>query len=209
MSPRLRYAVAGVGGLALAVVVGLVIAAVLRGVTAPSEAPVAAPTTSPTTTAPVEAPAPAPAPPVVERPEPGTNECVDALGDAALDLDSAKLALADGALAVQFRLATPPPDGEVALGVTVQRGGDKTYLLGVSLRDGDIEEVFVQDFDRDDKDDVDPRAAKVDGSTVTVIFPRDAIKRLGNDWSWSAFASAGDGDTDSCPEPPDLLRLSR
>ena len=119
MSPRLRYVVAGVGGLALAVVVGLVIAAVLRGVTAPSEPPVSAPTTSSTTTAPAGTPAPAPAPPVVERPEPGTNECVDALGDAALDLDSARLALADGALAVQFRLATPPPDGEVALGVTV------------------------------------------------------------------------------------------
>lgn len=196
MSPRLRYAIAGVGGLALAVVLGLVIAAILRGVTAPADVPVAAPPT-PSTTAAAPPPAPEPQQTVASRPEPGTNECVDALGDGEADLDSVRVSLDDGDLAVQFTLAAPLSDGELGLSVTADDG--KSYLLGVEVRGGRVEKVSVQDFDRSRTEDVRRPTTAVDGTTVTVVFPEEAVKRIGDRWEWSAFASADGSERDSCP----------
>lgn len=198
MTPRTRYALLGVGGLALAVAVGLLLALVLRSVNSPAvSAPQVPPTTSapaPVAPAPSEPPAaPAPAP----RPEPKQNECVDELGDGVVDLDSVQLALHDGDLVAQFRFATGVPD-DGGFGLTIVRGG-KSYLLGVAVEGGDVDSVFVQDFDRSDTDELDTDNAVADGSTVTVVFPRDSIRRIGNGWSWSAFASQTGAEPDTCP----------
>lgn len=198
MSPRTRFALLGVGGLALAIAVGLLLALALRSINSGGErAALPAPATSPP--APVE-PAPSaapvePAPP--PRPEPKQNECVDALGDGVVDLDSVQLALHDGDLIAQFRFASGVPD-DGGFGLTIVRGG-KSYLLGVAVEGGDIDSVFVQDFDRSDTDDLDTDRAVIDGSTVTVMFPRDSIRRIGNGWSWSAFASQTGAEPDTCP----------
>ncbi len=198
MTPRTRYALLGVGGLALAVAIGLLLALVLRSVNSPAvSAPQVPPTTSapaPVAPAPSEPPAaPAPAP----RPEPKQNECVDELGDGVVDLDSVQLALHDGDLVAQFRFATGVPD-DGGFGLTIVRGG-KSYLLGVAVEGGDVDSVFVQDFDRSDTDELDTDNAVADGSTVTVVFPRDSIRRIGNGWTWSAFASQTGAEPDTCP----------
>ncbi len=198
MTPRTRYALLGVGGLALAVAVGLLLALVLRSVNSPAvSAPQVPPTTSapaPVAPAPSEPPAaPAPAP----RPEPKQNECVDELGDGVVDLDSVQLGLHDGDLVAQFRFATGVPD-DGGFGLTIDRGG-KSYLLGVAVEGGDVDSVFVQDFDRSDTDELDTDNAVADGSTVTVVFPRDSIRRIGNGWTWSAFASQTGAEPDTCP----------
>ena len=206
MTARVRYVLLGVGGLALAIIVGFVLAAVLQQVTTPvASPPKPAPSTPPAVTPaappPVEPAAPAP------RPEPGENECVDALGDGAADLDSVQLALHDDDLVAQFRFASAlPEDG--GLGLTIQHG-NKSYLLGVAFENGDVDSVFVQDFDRSDTDEIDSENAVVDGSTITVVFPRDAIKRIGNDWSWSAFATPTGSSPDTCPADGEQLRFER
>ena len=67
MTPRTRYALLGVGGLALAVAVGLLLALVLRSVNSPA---VSAPQVPPTTSAPAPV-APAPSePPAAPAPAP-------------------------------------------------------------------------------------------------------------------------------------------
>ncbi|MBU1589206.1 MAG: hypothetical protein KKH51_14865 [Actinobacteria bacterium] len=70
---------------------------------------------------------------------------------------------------------------------------------GVAVEGGDVDSVFVQDFDRSDTDELDTDNAVADGSTVTVVFPRDSIRRIGNGWSWSAFASQTGAEPDTCP----------
>lgn len=204
MSPRARYALLGVGGLALAVAVGLLVALGLRSLpAAQSSIPRPAPTSSAPSVEPVAPAAPEADPAPVSRPEPKQNECVDVLGDAAVDLDSVQLALHDGDLVAQFRFATPP-EGSAGFGLNIGGSGKKAYLLGVALQDGEVDSVFVQDFDRNDTDDVDTDAVVVDGSTYTVVFPRDAIKRIGNDWRWSAFATTAGADPDRCPDSDQL-----
>jgi hypothetical protein len=206
VTARVRYALLGVGGLALAIVVGFVLAAVLQEVTTPTASPGATtPSTAPAVTPAAPPPAEGPAP--VQRPEPGVNECVDDLGDGQADLDSVQLALHDDDLVAQFRFASALPD-DGGLGLTIQRG-DKSYLLGVAFENGDVDSVFVQDFDRSDTDGIDTDNAVVDGSTVTVVFPRDAIKRIGNDWSWSAFATPTGSSPDTCPADGQQLRFER
>jgi len=202
-----RYVLIGVGGVVLAVAVGLLVALVLRSLAAVPDRPVVAtPTTPPSSATPVPG-APAPAPEA--RPEAGRNECVDALGDGDVDLDSVQLEMHDGDLVAQFRFASALPADEIGLGLNVERNGDKAYLLGVSLREGDVDDVFVQDFDRSDIDDLDTDNATVDGTVVTVVFPKDSIKRIGNDWSWSAFANVPQGAIDTCPEQPELQKFER
>lgn len=206
MSPRVRYVLLGVGGLALAIIVGFVIAAVLQDVTTPTASPATPAASSSPPVTPV-APAPVEPPPPAQRPEPGENECVDALGDGDADLDSVQLAMHDDDLVAQFRFATAlPEDG--GLGVTVQ-SGKKSYLLGVAFESGDVDSVFVQDFDRSDTDGIDTDNAVIDGSTITVVFPRDAIRRMGNDWSWSAFATPTGSTPDTCPADGEQLRFER
>lgn len=197
MSPRTRYALLGVGGLALAIAVGLLLALALRSINGGSEsaaqpAPASSPP-APVVPAPTSAPVASAPPP---RPEPKQNECVDDLGDGVVDLDSAQLALHDGDLVAQFRFVSGVPD-DGGFGLTLERGG-KSYLLGVAVDGGDIDSVFVQDFDRSDTDDLDTDNAVVEGSTVTVMFPRDSIRRIGNGWSWSAFASQTGAEPDTC-----------
>lgn len=214
MTTRTRYVVIGIGALALAVAVGLLLALVLRSIAAPTTSPEsqgsAPPTTAPTIP-PAAAPAPAPGVPAPSevRPEAGRNECVDTLGDGSVDLDSVQLELNDGDLVAQFRFATPLSASEVGFGLNIERNGDKAYLLGVSLDEGEVDRVFVQDFDRSDTDDLDTDDAAIDGSVVTVLFPKDAIKRIGSDWSWSAFASTPGGTLDTCPGGSQLLEFER
>ena len=201
MTPRTRYVLFGVGGLALAVAVGLLVALVLRSLpTAAPAAPRPAASSPSAPAAPVDSPPPAEPEP---RPEAGKNECVDALGDAAVDLDSVQLGFHDGDLVAQFRFAAVP-EGEAGFGLNLERRGNKAYLLGVALRDGEVDRVFVQDFDRSDTDDLDTDAVTVDGSTFTVVFERDAIRRIGDDWRWSAFATAAGADPDLCPDAEQL-----
>ncbi|MCU1409983.1 MAG: hypothetical protein JWR04_690 [Rhodoglobus sp.] len=201
MTSRTRYVLLGVGGLALAVAVGLLVAFVLRSLpVAQPAAPAPAASTPPAPAGPIAPPPPAEAEP---RPEAGQNECVDALGDAAVDLDSVQLEFHDDDLVAQFRFAAAP-EGEVGFGLNLERRGDKAYLLGVALQDGDVDRVFVQDFDRSDTDDLDTDAVTADGSTFTVVFERDAIRRIGNDWQWSAFATAAGADPDLCPDSEQL-----
>jgi len=203
VTARTRYVLFGVGGLALAVAVGLLVALMLRSL--PTAAP-AAPRPSASWPSPSVSADPAAPPPPAEpepRPEAGKNECVDALGDAAVDLDSVQLEFHDGDLVAQFRFADVP-EGEAGFGLNLERRGDKAYLLGVALQDGEVDRVFVQDFDRSDTDDLDTDAVTVDGSTFTVVFERDAIRRIGNDWRWSAFATAAGADPDLCPDAEQL-----
>jgi len=207
VTPRTRYALLGVGGLALAVAVGLLIALGLRSL--PTAHPSAGPTSAPPAVAATAAPPPPPAPSEVPepRPDPRKNECVDALGDSAVDLDSVQLELHDGDLVAQFRLADVP-DGEAGLGLTIERSGNRAYLLGVALQGGEVDRVFVQDLDRSDTDDLDTDHVQVEGGTFTVVFPRESIRRIGNDWRWSAFATAAGADPDRCPDT-DPLRFER
>jgi len=207
VTARTRYALLGVGGLALAVAVGLLIALALRSL--PAAQPGAGPTSAPPAATPTGAVPPAPAPSEVPepRPDPRKNECVDALGDSTVDLDSVQLELHDGDLVAQFRLADVP-DGEAGFGLNIERSGNKAYLLGVALEDGKVDRVFVQDFDRSDTDDLDTDHVQADGGTFTVVFPRDSIRRIGNDWRWSAFATAAGADPDRCPGA-DQLRFER
>lgn len=209
MTPRARYALIGAGGLALAVAVGLLVALGLRSLPAaePSH-PVAVPTTTSPPAAPAAPIAPPADPAPAPRPEPKQNECVDALGDSAVDLDSVQLELHDGDLVAQFRLASMP-EGEAGLGLNIQRSGDRAYLLGVALQEGEVDSVFIQTLDssengKSDTDELDTDSAVIDGSTITVVFPRDAIKRIGNDWRWAAFATAAGADPDLCPDNEQL-----
>jgi len=202
----------GVGGLALAVAVGLFVALVLRGMSAAQPPPTASPPSgAPTVTGlpPEETTAPAAPGP---RPEAGRNECVDDLGDGGVDLDSVQVAMRDDDLAVQFRLASPLPSGDWGVGLYIERRGDRAYQLGVAL-DGDrVDEVFVRDFDRADDVDVDRYEVKIEESAVTVVFPGDSIKRLGSKWSWYAFATAPGEVLDACPgteTEPELLPFER
>jgi hypothetical protein len=205
VTPRTRHALLlGAGGLALVVVVGLLVVLVVRSFpTAPPAQPTSSaappPAASPATTsaAPTQPAAPAP------RPDPERNECVDALGDAAVDLDSVQLALEDGELVAQFRFAELPA-GVVGLGLNVERSGDRSYLLGVALDDGEVDRVFVQDFDKSHTDELDTDGVRVDGTTVTAVFPREALKRVGTNWRWSAFATAAGADPDLCPDSQQL-----
>lgn len=212
MSTRTRYAILGVGGLALAVAVGLLIALGLRSLSASGPSALPTPTTTPTAAveAPVAAqPAPeAPAP----RPEAGRNECVDELGDSVIDLDSVRLELDDGDLVAQFRLAGELPAGDSGVGLTVLRDRDRLYQLGVSFVDGEVDSVFVRDFDRSDIQTVDDDAVALDGSTITVVFPRSDLKGIGNQWSWFAFATAEGATLDACPgteADPQYLQFER
>jgi hypothetical protein len=209
VTARTRYVVIGIGALALAVAVGLLLALVLRSLAAPQ--PQSQGSAPPTAPPPATAPAPAPVAPAPSeaRPEAGRNECVDSLGDGSVDLDSVQLELNDGDLVAQFRFATPLSASDVGFGLNIERNGDKAYLLGVSLREGEVDRVFVQDFDRSDTDDLDTDDAAIDGSVVTVLFPKSAIKRLGNDWSWSAFANSPGGTLDTCPGGSQRLEFER
>lgn len=202
MTPRTRYVLLGVGGLALAVAVGLLVAFVLRSLPVARPAATAPAASSPSAPA-ADPAAPPPASEPEPRPEAGKNECVDALGDAAFDIDSVQLESHDGDLVVQFRFAAVP-EGETGFGLSLERRGNQAYLLGVGMQDGEVDRVFVQDFGRSDTDDLDSDAVTVDGSTFTVVFERDAIKRIGNDWRWSAFATAAGFDPDLCPDSEHL-----
>jgi hypothetical protein len=215
--PERRIALVPVLVAIAALIVAAALTAVIVALATQSPGTTAAPAVSPT---PVEvAPAPAApeqAPAAAPRPDPGRNECVDALGDGgALDLDAVAVASVDEGLLVRFALDDALPSGEALLGLTAIGRQDRTVLLAVRIIDGEVDEVFAVDLkstgndDDDDKsgrgndddadvDRYDEDRAQVDGRQVLVEFPDDMLKDLGNDWSWSATASSG-ADADRCP----------
>ena len=211
MTPRVRYILLGVGGIALAVVLGLLVALALRAVNAGTDSRVDPAAPAPAVTAPAAASSePSSTAPV--RPDPRKNECVDDLGDAVLDLDSVLLNLDGGDLIVRFTLAGDLPEGGTSLGLHAERSADRAYEFGVDLRDGVVDRVFVKDLEKSDVDELDTDDVRVEGGVVTAVFPKSSIKRLGNDWSWYATASQSGGPADACPgtaSGPVLLQFER
>ena len=201
----------GVGGVALAVVVGLLLALALRVFTTgptPAGAPSA---TVPTLAAPTDDQS-EPSSPAPIRPDPRKNECVDALGDGVFDLDSVLLALEDGDLVVRFALADDLPEGRTNLVLHAERSADRAYEFGVDLRDGEVDRLFVKDLDKSDVDELDVRDVRVEGGVVTAVFPKSSVKRLGNNWGWYATATLSGSPADACPgtaSGPVLLQFER
>ncbi|MBX3098017.1 MAG: hypothetical protein KF761_00425 [Salinibacterium sp.] len=211
MTPRLRYILLGIGGLALAVVVGLLIALALRAITAGTPTSAGPLGVAPTAATPAvidpETSTPAPS-----RPDPGKNECVDALGDGAADLDAVRLSLDGGDLVVRFALVGGVPMGSSTLELYAQRSADKAYRFVIDLRDGDVDRVFVANLDKSSVDTLDAKDVSVEGDVVTAVFPRSSVKRLGNDWSWYATATVPGSPRDVCPgtaTDPILLQFER
>lgn len=163
---------------------------------------------------------PAPVPSQAEAPEPRRdpeqNECVDELGDSELDVDAARVEVDDGRLVTHIDLASAIPGGEVTLGIFAVAGnGDQILQLATAFDDGEVDEAYVtsygvaEDYGKGDKhgknddpvttdslgdDDVD-----VSGSEITVEFPKEVLRQLGNRWSWYAFATIDGAEVDACP----------
>ena len=203
---------------ALAVVAVAILVAVLA--TRPSSAPLVLPTPSvtpnavePSTPPVVETPVPeAPVVPVVQPPSraPGPNECVDSTGDGATDLASASLTRENGDLVARFVLASDLPAGDAGVGIFAQsRNGQRAFQLGIGWVDGQLDEYFLQDLSRDDRDDLDTDALSFDNGTITARFDDDILRPLGPDFSWYAFGASDSSELDACPDAPDAVRFSR
>lgn len=131
-------------GLAFAIVFTIVVVGLATS-TPPSAAP-PPPTAVPT--APVE-----PAPPVDERRAADVNECVDALGDGDVDIDSARVAIDDGRLVTTVQLADALPDAEVTVGIfAVSGSGDAIFQFASTWRGGELHDFFAQRYGVGDGD---------------------------------------------------------
>lgn len=200
-----------VGVLAAALVIVTVVLVVTLNRPAPVAAPTSpTPTPAPSTSAPAE-PAPLPPPPA-PRPEAGPNECIDALGDAgAIDLDRVALDADDDDVTARFVLTSTLPAGESGIGLYAEsRNGHAAYQLGVAFDGGAVDRYFI--WDGEEENDLDTDAVRVDGSTVTIEFPRDALDELDKNWSWYGFATAAGSPLDACPgteDAPELLPFDR
>jgi hypothetical protein len=215
--PERRIAVLPLALAAVGVVIAVVFTFVIVGLATGGPAP------APTGAAPqppVSA-TPAPAAPVEPRRAAEVNECVDALGDGAIDLDAARVGIDDNRLVVEFDLAAELPAGNATLGVyAVSEDGATIYQLAATWNDGELDEFFTQKFgvgqrddnrgrgndkDRDDQegdvevDDLDFDDIQVSGTTVVAEFPRDVLRDLDDDWSWYAFSAVDGSEVDACP----------
>lgn len=154
----------------------------------------ATPTPTPTPTTPV-----APVVPAGPRPEPGPNECVDALADAGtVDLDTVSLDEHDGDLVARFLLAGALPTGESGVGLVVEsRNGRTTYQVSIGFTNGELDRFMV--WDGDDERDLDLEDVRLEGSAITATIPGDELSDLGKDFHWSAFGIAAGSALDACP----------
>jgi len=162
------------------------------------------PTPTPTTTPSVEQPAPPP--PSAPRPEAGPNQCVDDLGDGAVDLDTVTLDEREGELTVRLELATALPAGESGVGILAERRGKRdTFQVSIGFVDGRLDRYFV--WDGDDERELDLDDVAVEGTTITAVFPDEEFDRLGDRWRWRAFGTARGSELDSCPAPDEWLEF--
>lgn len=196
-----------VGVLAVALIaVTVTLVATLNRQDAPI-GPAASPTTTPPptpTTPGSEQPAPPPLP--EPRPEAGPNQCVDDLGDGAVDLDTVTLEQRDGELTVRLELATALPAGQSGVGILAERRGKRdTYQVSIGFVDGRLDRYFV--WDGDDERELDLDDVVVEGTTITAVFPDDELDRLGDRWRWRAFGTATGSELDSCPAPDQWLEF--
>lgn len=201
----------GAGALGALLVVGVL--TLTGGIPAPVSTPSSAP--PPAAATPTSAPPPAgqeqpaaqpeaPGAPAAPRPEAGPNECVDALGDGGVDLDTASVARDDGDLVTRFTVASELPSGDSGVGIIVaSRNGQRAYQLGVALTAGEPDRIFVVNLANGDEQDLDTDDVSVDGSTITASFPDSVLRRMGNDWQWYAFATAQGAALDACPGTED------
>jgi hypothetical protein len=194
--PWWPVAVAVLGLALVGAVVALVMA--LNRQPAPVAAPSGSPEPVPAPTAPAAPAEPAPAAPSAPRPEPGPNQCVDALGDGGpFDLDTVTLAADGRSLLMQFLVAGVPADGESGVGLVATReDGRAEVQLGVGFADGRVDRFFVREDD--DERELNPSDVRLDGTTITVLFPERELDRLDDDWAWYGFTTSPDG-VDACP----------
>lgn len=148
---------------------------------------------------PAASPAPTPAPAEPEPlPQAAPNQCVDHVGDAAVDLASVQVQPGRrGSVLAVFELAGPLPDGSASLSLLTE-GDRESYRFTAEWDDGDLESFAVFEVDDDDRDKLDRDAVSVNGTTVVMELPAKLVKRLGGQWAWSAFTGAGGLLDDAC-----------
>jgi len=131
--------------------------------------------------------------------------CVDYTYDVgSLDIASVVLDYTEkNVLTVAVSLVSEVPEGEVQVGIIAARDdGERVYQFTASLEDRDVRELISTEFTREDRDRLDVDDARVDGNVVEFVVPRSIAKRLGDDWSWSAFSSRDGSESDACPGLP-------
>ncbi|MCW2683429.1 MAG: hypothetical protein JWP33_1342 [Blastococcus sp.] len=132
----------------------------------------------------------------------GTAMCRDARGDGGTaDLTMVELAGSGDGLTATFTMTAPMPgSGPVLLSLAVSSGdGETARQLGARWVDGQATEVYVFDVGEAQNEDVNTEPS-VDGGTVRVTFPSDAVSDLGATWRWRSTTSVGGVDVDACPE---------
>lgn len=151
-APHRRVAVLPLALAAAALLVAVVFIVVIVNL-AMSGPPVAAPPPVGESTSAPPAPTQPAAPAPDERRAAEVNECVDALDDGTVDIDSARVAIDGGRLTTSVQLVSALPAGEVTVGIyAVSGSGDAIFQFASTWRDGQLRDFFAQRYGVGDGD---------------------------------------------------------
>jgi hypothetical protein len=130
-----------------------------------------------------------------------TASCTDPAGDGGpADLTVVELTETGDALVARYTLTAPlaASSGSALLALAVSSDdGETARQLGAKWVDGQAL-VFVFDIGAG-QTEVEA-APTIEGNTVTVSFPTDAISDLGDSWQWRVTSNINGADVDRCPD---------